>query len=202
MTSIAIVPAAGAGRRFGPAQKLLAPIDGLPLLERTIRSLLEAPVTGVIVVLAPAVALPGIAALDDSRVHTAVNPDPSRGMLSSIQAGVVSLFETGWWSAERDECGDSRSVAVIQPGDMPFVSPQTVQRVIEACQARGQVVCPTFGSERGHPVVVPGALLEAIRRASEGTTLAAILDRFPGGRATLEVSDPGVIRDVDVPADL
>jgi CTP:molybdopterin cytidylyltransferase MocA len=53
MRAIAIVPAAGKGSRFGPGPKLAAAIDGVPLLERTVRSLLDGAVDAVIVVLAP-----------------------------------------------------------------------------------------------------------------------------------------------------
>ena len=48
----AVVPAAGKGERFGGG-KLLAPVDGTPMLERTIHTLLEAGIADVVVVLAP-----------------------------------------------------------------------------------------------------------------------------------------------------
>jgi molybdenum cofactor cytidylyltransferase len=194
MMSIAIVPAAGAGRRFGSSPKLLAPIDGVPLLQHTLRSLLDAGLTRIVVVIAPGAELPGVSALDDARVTTAVNPDPSRGMLSSIQAGIAGIAV--------DDLNAARSVVVIHPGDMPFVAPDTIRRVIEACRDGGRVVCPAFKTARGHPVVMPGAMGEAIRRAPDGATLAALLDAFPGGRTTVDVDDPGVVRDVDVPGDL
>src|SRR5437867_12578851 len=47
--AVAVVTAAGSAERFG-GKKLLAPIDGEPLLDHTIRSLLEGGVTEVIVV--------------------------------------------------------------------------------------------------------------------------------------------------------
>src|SRR5712692_8704129 len=47
--AIAVVTAAGSAERFG-GRKLLAPVDGEPLLDRTIRSLLDGGVSEVIVV--------------------------------------------------------------------------------------------------------------------------------------------------------
>jgi len=40
MRAVAVVPAAGSAERFG-GKKLLTPIDGIPLLDRTIASLLD-----------------------------------------------------------------------------------------------------------------------------------------------------------------
>jgi CTP:molybdopterin cytidylyltransferase MocA len=192
MTALAIVPAAGSGRRFGHSLKLLAPIDGVPMLERTLRSLLDAGVDPVIVVVSPQAELTAVAALGDPRVGTAVNPDPSRGMFSSIQAGAQQAYH-------RIRPG---SALLVMPADMPFVAPETIARVIAACLVTGRIVCPSFGGARGHPVVMPGALLDRIREAPAGATLAEVLDAEPSGRMLLPVTDRGVVRDVDVPRDL
>ena len=102
---VAVVPAAGRSERFG-SMKLLADVGGEPLLNRTLRSLLGAGYAPVIVVVSPSAALEAVTMLRDSRVRVVVNPDPSRGMFSSIQTGLI----------EAD--GD---VIAILPADMPVV---------------------------------------------------------------------------------
>ena len=52
MRTVAVVPAAGSAERFG-GKKLLTPIDGEPLLDRTISALLNGGVDQIIVVVAP-----------------------------------------------------------------------------------------------------------------------------------------------------
>jgi molybdenum cofactor cytidylyltransferase len=188
MPAIAIVPAAGSGTRFGAPLKLLAPVDGVPMLERTLRALLAADVAAVIVVVAPDVELPGIGSLNDSRVRTVVNRDPARGMFSSIQIGAAAASDTG--------------PVVIHPADMPFVSSRTVDAVVASCRDTGHIVAASFRGKRGHPVAMPATLLPQIGIAPATATLSAVLDRAPEGRTTLDVDDPGVLRDVDVPADL
>ena len=190
MASIAIVPAAGQGSRFG-GPKLLAPVGDMPMLERTLRSLLEAGVDRVIVVVAPGAAWPGVVSIDNPRVHLVVNPDPARGMFSSIQAAADQAVRTGEWMT-----------VLILPADMPFVPPETIARVLQQSRSTGGVVCPVFKGKRGHPVAVPAALMGLIRAAPADATLADVLDAAPGGRAELEVTDAGVLRDVDIPADL
>src|SRR5206468_664636 len=83
--AVAVVTAAGSAERFG-GRKLLAPIDGEPLLDHTIRSLLEGGVTEVIVVVGTDARRElerDVNAMNDSRVRPVENPDPSRGMFSS-----------------------------------------------------------------------------------------------------------------------
>ena len=190
MASIAIVPAAGRGSRFG-GPKLLAPIGGVPMLDLTLRSVLEAGVDRLIVVVAPGAEWPGVTSIDDPRVELVVNPDPDRGMFSSIQAAADRAARAGPWMT-----------VLILPADMPFVPPATIGRVLRQSQSTGGVVCPVFKGKRGHPVALPAAALELVRAAPADATLADVLDAAPGGRTELEVTDPGVLRDVDVPSDL
>jgi len=198
MSSLAIVPAAGRGSRFGATPKLLAPVGGAPMLERTVRSLLEAGVDGVVVVVAPDGPPGALDVLHDPRVAVVVNPDPSRGMFSSIQAGAEYAGRAGVWSAS---AGDP-AVVLVLPGDMPFVSPRTIEQVARACGDSGQIVTPTFNGTRGHPVALPAGMLDRILRAPADATLADLRDGWPAGRTTVPVDDPGVLRDVDVPGDL
>src|SRR6187399_2453717 len=105
MPSVAIVPAAGKGERFGGA-KLVARIHGEALIDLTLRSLLDGGVDRVIVVLAPGVSLSEARLLEDRCVQTVVNADPSRGMFSSIQTGLA--------------VADGDPILIL-PADMPFV---------------------------------------------------------------------------------
>jgi molybdenum cofactor cytidylyltransferase len=189
MWAVGIVPAAGKGERFGGA-KLLADLKGEPLLNHTLRSLLDGGVRRVIVVVGPkaggtdpAVALKrAVPLLSDSRVVTVVNPDPSRGMFSSIQAGVSGAV------------GD---LFVVLPGDMPFVRAESVRAVVEAAHETGLIVSPRFDGRRGHPIALPGRLRAAIVRAPEGSTLQTILQPEAENRIEIDVKDEGVLKDVD-----
>ena len=186
MASVAIVPAAGKGERFGGA-KLVAPIGGEVLIDLTLRSLLDGGVGHVIVVMAPGASLSESKLLRDSRVHTVVNVDPSRGMFSSIQAGLIAAG------------GDH---VVILPADMPFVQSRTVAAVLEACVRQGRVMVPVYDGRRGHPIVFPGSVRETVLRALPASTLKEALASARVDRAELPVDDPGILRDVDTREDL
>lgn len=186
MGVVAIVPAAGRGERFG-GTKLLARIKGAPLIDWTLWSLLDGGVERVIVVTAPGADLSAARLMSDPRVRFVVNEDPSRGMLSSIQAGVAAAT------------GDP---ILILPGDMPFVASSTVTAVTVACIRQQRVVVPTFNQQRGHPIAVPASLREAVLLAPTDSTLKDALAAAGAWRVELPVDDPGILRDVDVPRDL
>jgi molybdenum cofactor cytidylyltransferase len=184
--SVAVVPAAGRGERFGTPLKQLVEIEGEPMLARAIRSLLDGGVQRVVVVAAAGGALADVTALADPRVHLVVNPDPSRGMFSSIQVGCAAA-----------EGGP----ILVLPADMPFVKPATIAALI-AASPLAAVISPTYRGKRGHPVSLPARLRHAILKADPTSTLASVLQPHLADRLELEVDDPGIVRDVDTKADL
>jgi molybdenum cofactor cytidylyltransferase len=187
--AVAVVTAAGSAERFG-GKKLLAPVDGEPLLDHTIRSLLEGGVTEVIVVVgtdARAELERDVNAMNDSRVRPVENPDPSRGMFSSIQVGVATAN------------GDA---LLVLPGDMPYVRPDTVRAVIARYRERPAIVSPRYKGKRGHPVVMPLSLRDEIAATAPTANLHEVIKHHQDERVDLDVDDAGVVRDVDTPADL
>ena len=187
MPSLAIVPAAGKAERFG-RQKLLEPVGGEPLLNRTIRCLIDGGVDCVVVVASPAGGLEGVPLLRDARVRVVTNVDPSRGMFSSIQTGLGAA--------------SGSDPILVLPGDMPFVTADTVAAVLEAARGHASPVVPRMNGRRGHPVALPGALGREILKADARSNLSDLLRVLGVERVDLDVADPGILRDVDVTADL
>jgi len=184
---VAVVPAAGAARRFGSA-KLLADLHGEPLLEHTLRCLLDAPVFSVVLVVAPEHSLNTVPATHDQRVTLVVNPAPDRGMFSSVLVGLASI--------PRD------CAALVLPADMPFVHVDTVASLVAAHAQQGDAVVASYRGRRGHPLIVPPHVwLSLLAERPESNLKAALAD---AGVVLREVSvdDPGVLRDVDVRSDL
>jgi CTP:molybdopterin cytidylyltransferase MocA len=162
-------------------------VGGRPLIEATVRSLLEGGVTRVVVVVPPKAdslraALKGIAG-----VELVTNDTRERGMFSSIQAGF------------RAATGDP---ILVLPGDQPWVEPATVAALVARYKEANTIVSPRFDGKRGHPVVIPARYRDEILEAEEGVTLHEVLRAHSGERLDMDVYDRGVVRDVDVPADL
>ena len=184
MPVVAIVPAAGKAERFG-GEKLVVDINGEPLLNWTLWSLLDGGVSKVVVVTAPGADFSRVRLAADERVLTVVNADPARGMFSSIQTGLSVA---------------SGDPLLFLPADMPFVQSSTITAIVTACIRRQRVIVPVHHERRGHPVAVPGVLRGQILSAPAESTLKYALSEAE--RIELPVSDPGVLRDVDRPSDL
>ncbi len=184
-----MITAAGSAERFG-GRKLLAPVDGEPLLDRTIRCLLDGGASEVIVVVgtdARAELERDVNAMNDARVRPVENPDPSRGMFSSIQEGVETAN------------GDA---LLVLPGDMPYVRAETVRAVIAKFREKPAIVSPRYKGKRGHPVALPLGLKDEIRATPSSANLHEVIKRHTDQRVDLDVDDPGIVRDVDRPEDL
>jgi molybdenum cofactor cytidylyltransferase len=186
VSAVAIVPAAGRSDRFG-SPKLVATFDGEPLLARTVRSLLEGHVARVVVVAPETGAFDHLPQIRDPRVVVVVNPDPDRGMFSSIQVG--------WAAADGDP-------VLILPGDMPFVQAATVGAVLAAYRRTPGFVVAQRHARHGHPIALPGALRAAILAAPAMSTLDAFIKAQGLVAIEVEVEDKGILQDVDTPADL
>jgi molybdenum cofactor cytidylyltransferase len=186
---IAVVLAAGESSRFG-SQKLVAEVGGEPMLNRTIRCLLDGGVPDVVVVVGPASPLaPAVVPLlSDPRVRLVANPDPSRGMFSSIQTGCLAAAG-----------GDP---VLVLPGDMPFVRSRTVAAVLAKYREVQQVVSPRHDGRRGHPVALPPTVRNQILSADPASSLNLLLKADDNARAYLDVDDLGTVRDVDRREDL
>jgi molybdenum cofactor cytidylyltransferase len=183
---VAVMPAAGQSTRFG-TMKLVADVDGVPLIERSLASLLDAGVAHVVVVSRDGAAFDGVPALADRRVRTIENPDPARGMFSSIQAGLAVAG------------GD---VVLVLPADMPFVSAKTVAAVAARAVATRSLVVPVCQGRRGHPIAIPRPLCDTLLTLEPTTTLKDGLAALSPPLVLLDVTDAGVLRDVDVPDDV
>lgn len=147
----AIVLAAGAGRRFGGAAggKLLAPLDGKPVLEHVVELARAAPVERVVVALGAGAA--EVRAIADLGEAEAVEcPDWAEGQAASLRCAVAAL-------------GPGADAALVLLGDQPRIAPAAVTGVLRARDpAAADAVRATWGGVPGHPVLLERVLLARV----------------------------------------
>jgi len=177
--TFAVVPASGKSSRFG-SDKRQALIDGVPMLQRVVAQLQDAGVAVIVV--------GGLQ--DRAALRTVVNPDPDRGMFSSIQIGLAEAVANG------------ATVILVQPADMPFVRTETIRAVADECVRIGRAVCPRYNAKRGHPLAFTADIARQLLAIPPSTPLNEAFAAIGLVRHELDVDDPGVLKDVDVPADL
>jgi molybdenum cofactor cytidylyltransferase len=91
---------------------------------------------------------------------------------------------------------------VVALADMPFIRRASIATVREALISGAAMAAPYFRARRGHPVGIAGRFYEdllALRGDEGAKQLLAANER---GLVKIPVGDPGVIRDIDTPADL
>lgn len=184
-----ILLAAGASRRFG-APKLLEDLDGKPVIRWSAEALARARLDESIVVVGPDFrgVQDGVRAggLDARFV---MNPDPERGMGSSIASGVGAL--------------DARvAAAVIALGDAPTLDVRAYQCVVDRYRAGDvSIVVPTYGGVRGHPVLFDRSVFHELQALSGDTGARSVVEAEATRVAFVEM---GLVMpiDIDTPADL
>jgi molybdenum cofactor cytidylyltransferase len=223
---VGVLLAAGRGARFGPVEgaKLLAPWPpGAPgavalavAAARRLRAVL--PVVAVVRSGANGRALGALLEAEGCRVlswssaDSAAGDGANGGGRRGEDGGANSAASSGAPDGVGAVEGTGASIAcavratpwargwIVALADMPAIEPDTVQAVRAALLAGAESAAPFHRGRRGHPVGF-GAACRAELAALDGDEGArAVLARHPPAR--LEVDDPGILFDVDTPADL
>jgi molybdenum cofactor cytidylyltransferase len=189
----AVILAAGDSSRMGwPKAALLTP-DGGTFITRIVGTLRDAGVDDLVIVTGrhhDAV----LDALARERVQPSTrvvrNPDPSRGQLSSLLAGMDAIVTTRT---------DALMMTLV---DVPLVRVSTVIAVIDEWRrTRAPIVRPAVGDRHGHPVIFDRVVFDEIRRAPFDAGAKSVVRAHEHEIVNVPVDDEGCARDVDTPSD-
>jgi molybdenum cofactor cytidylyltransferase len=179
-----IILAAGASSRMGTPKALLD-YRGEAFLNRLIR------VQGT--VCDPVIVVLGydadeIRAQVRGRARFVVNPDPSRGQLSSLQTALA-------------EVPPEAEGFLFMPVDCPSAEISTVERIVEAFHAQEKplLVIPRHEGNRGHPVCARRELIEEFLALPAEGQAKEVVRRHTDRTLYLDTFDAGVLSDIDDP---
>ncbi|MGB0554368.1 MAG: NTP transferase domain-containing protein [Alphaproteobacteria bacterium] len=183
----AIVLAAGQSRRMGKQNKLLAEIDGVPMVVRTVNAIQQSTVSSITVVLgheAKAVE----AVLAGRNLQFVLNPDFAGGLSTSLKRGLSVM------PADVD-------AALICLGDMPRISSVEIERLIAAfAPNEGHVICvPTHNGKRGNPVLLGRRFFAEIQDIGGDVGAKYLIGAYPKLVQEVEMADNAVLLDIDTP---
>ncbi|HWB44805.1 MAG TPA: nucleotidyltransferase family protein [Hyphomicrobiaceae bacterium] len=190
MKTACIVLAAGRSSRMGPANKLLAELEGKPMVRRVVEAAVSSRASPVIVVTghqAPEVA----AALSGCPVSIVLNAEYALGLSSSLKCGIRSVPE------------DCRG-AVIMLGDMPGITAANIDNIISVFESGGgsRIVLPLHNGKRGNPVLWPRRLFPDLLRLEGDVGAKALLVAYEADVETVELATAAIHVDIDTPQDL
>ncbi len=180
-----VILAAGRSSRFGSA-KLIAELDGRPLVRHVLDTAVDARLTPLVIVVGPEDTLAGI---DLRPARQVVNPHPDEGLSSSVRIGLAAL-------ADDPEV----SGAVILLADQPRVRAATIRALLDAPTA-APLVAPAYADDDApNPVL---ARRQAWRLADELVGDRGFSPLLAGHPELVQrVPMPGANPDVDTPDDL
>jgi nicotine blue oxidoreductase len=169
--------------------KAFAELDGQPFVTRVVAALRSGGCRRVVVVTRNELAA-RVEAVCPAETTVIAHPNPDEGMLSTLQQGLARI---------------GREPVIVALVDHPRFEPRTVRALLRAARARHgetppSVVTPRFGGRSGHPYLIQGPALARLRSALPSHRARDLLRAER--RRFLDVDDPGILRDVDTPAQL
>ena len=175
-----LILAAGEGVRFGEEPKLLADLEGRPVLEHAVRS--QCAVAGLerVVVVLGANAAGIMARVDFMCAEPIICEDWREGIAASLRCGVQALE-----GAER---------VIVTLGDQPLVTPEVIARFLGAPPGTRA----TYEGRPGHPVVLGTEQLEAVADLRGDRGAREVLGNVP----TIECAELCCGSDIDTRDDL
>jgi molybdenum cofactor cytidylyltransferase len=200
-----VLLAAGTSSRFGEANKLLASVDGEPMVRRAGRTLAAAQVSPLLAVLGHE-AERVREVLDGLGFAVTINPEYASGQATSVRAGIRALADLDTVDSTDgrsvDGTGEAVDAAVFVLGDMPYVDRSSIEALIRAYRAGlGTALAAACDGRRGNPVLFDASYFDSLT-AVDGDVGGRELLLNGDDSALVETGDPGVLRDVDTPGDL
>ncbi len=187
----AVILAAGESKRMGFPKQLIE-ICGEKIIRIVVKKVLNVGFGDIVVVL-------GHMAGDIARyiddmigIKIIVNPRYREGMSTSLIEGIKNLRQ------------DIEAFMVIL-GDQPFVSKETMEKIIETyygMKRKPLMVVPTYRGLRGNPVLISSRIAKEIMSLRGDIGARALMERYKAYISYIETQDPGVVLDIDTKEDL
>lgn len=189
----AIVLAAGTSRRFGDDKRKATLPSGRMVIQQSIETAL-ASFSSVLLVLRQDdadFAAKLSAAINDPRMTVLLAPDSALGMGHSLANAVAAVRD---WDA-----------AFVCLADMPHISVHTLDLLKSAFiehQGEHPIIVPDYQGRWGHPVGFHSAYFDDIAALTGDQGARPVINNHEPRVIHIEVNDPGVLQDIDTPADL
>jgi molybdenum cofactor cytidylyltransferase len=185
----AVILMAGKSMRFGAVKGFQSFDDHSSFLSRLISIYTEAGIRDILVVVNAQINQEVLQLLNaipqEYRPKLVINPDPSRGKISSIQLGI--------------ECAQQENDIFLQNSDNPFTSVSLILGMRHSLVA-GNYVVPVYKGKKGHPILLSRTIANKILdETKQDINLKSILPQE--SMHLLETNDEGVLANINTTSD-
>ena len=182
-----LILSGGASRRMGVPKALLE-FQSETFLDRLIR-VFSAVCCRTIVVLGHGGERIEAGLTRSREVLFCTNPDPDRGMLSSLQCGLIAVTP-------------ATDAVIFTPVDYPNIQQSTIGRLAQAFALHGApVTIPVHDGKRGHPVCISRDVIAQLLALPTNAQARDVIRAYRPLTHLVEVNDPGILADIDFPED-
>jgi molybdenum cofactor cytidylyltransferase len=185
----AVILAAGLSSRMGRTKALLEAAHGDTFLARIVRSLNDAAVHDVLVVVGhERERIIDVIRRDRIPAEIVVNERYREGQRSSVIAALDVIERPGV------------RAMMLTLVDVPLFTAATASAVLDRYRATSAlVVRPVRGQQHGHPIVIDRALFDAIRKSDPSAGIKPVVRGHVSAAGDVPIDDDGAFVDVDTP---
>ena len=181
-----VVPCSGASARMGTPKALLS-IHGKTFVQAVVDALSVGGCEPVLSVVPNEPIIAEAARATGARVLT--NPHPGEGPITSMRLALAEL-------------GDAVEGVIYHAVDHPCVRADTVATLLDAARSTGaDLVIPTHEGQRGHPSFFRKSLFHELTDPTLKGGARTVVHRHLDRAELVEVHDPGILLDIDTPAE-
>jgi len=144
----AILLAAGQSKRMLGENKLIKKINGIPLINQTIKNILESSIDELIVVTGYQNKIVENTIKKNNKIKFVFNKDFESGIASSIKKGLINLNK-------------KTEFFFICLGDMPLVNRSDYNKLIEL-KNKKEIIVPNYKGKQGNPILFSMSMKEEI----------------------------------------
>ena len=176
----AILLAAGQSKRMNGENKLTKKIQGIPLIKLSVKNILASSINELIIVLGHQKEVIEQLIEKNEKIKCVFNKNFESGMASSIKTGVNNLSK-------------KTESFFICLGDMPMVSPDIYNQIIES-KDKKEIIIPTYKGQQGNPVLFDKSMKKKIMNITGDFGAKKILKLNKDQILNLEINDKRIAR--------
>ena len=183
----AILLAAGKSKRMGGENKLVKKIQGTPLIQLSVKNILNSSVDELILVLGYQKEIIEKLINKNEKIKFVFNKNFESGMASSIKTGL-------------DHLSNNTESFFISLGDMPMVNANIYNQLIKSKDIK-EIIVPTYKGKQGNPVLFSKSMKEKIIEITGDAGAKKILNLNKNKILNIEINNQSIIRGFDTQND-
>ncbi len=181
----AILLAAGESKRMNGENKLAKKIQGIPLINRSVKNIITSTVDELIIVLGYQKEIIEKIIDKNEKIKFVFNKDFKSGMSTSIKTGIKNL------SKETDSF-------FICLGDMPLINKDIFNMLIKSKNDK-EIIVPTYKNEQGNPILFSISMKKKIMAIKGDVGAKKILELNKDKILNIETNDQSIAKNFNTP---